>query len=85
MFIFPGAFSSATEIANQPEFKMVKDALETARVEPHVNGWPQVRDLLDEDPLQNIFLDQDADPQKLLLTYAKEADRNIFAKVKGAP
>ncbi len=85
MFIFPGAFSSATEIANQPEFKMVKDALETARVEPHVNGWPQVRDLLDEDPLQNIFLDQDADPQQLLLTYAKEADRNIFAKVKGAP
>ena len=85
MFIFPGAFSTAAEIANQPEFKMVKDALETARVEPHVNGWPQVRDLLDEDPLQNIFLDPDADPQQLLLTYAKEADRDIFAKVKGIP
>lgn len=85
MFIFPGDFSSATDIANQPEFKMVKDALETARVEPHVNGWPQVRDLLDEDPLEDIFLDPEADPQQLLLTYAKEADRDIFAKVKGAP
>ncbi len=82
MFVYPGAFSSATNIANQDEFKMVKDALETARVEPHVNGWPEVRDMLDESPLQEIFLDPDADPQQLLLSYAKEADRDIFSKVK---
>jgi len=80
MVLFPGAFSSATQVANLPEFKMVQDALETARVESHVNGWPQVRDMLDEDPLQEVFLDPGADPQELLTSYAKEADRSILAK-----
>ncbi|HEY5039336.1 MAG TPA: sugar ABC transporter substrate-binding protein, partial [bacterium] len=82
MVIFPGAFSSAMDISNIPEFKMVEDAFQTARVEPHVNGWPQVRDLLDESPLQNIFLDSRADPQQLLLNYAKEADRSILSKTE---
>jgi ABC-type glycerol-3-phosphate transport system substrate-binding protein len=82
MLIVPGAFSSATSVANLPDFKMVMDALETAKVEPHVNGWPQVRDLLDEDPLQSILLDPDTDPQQLLLSYAKEADRDILSKNK---
>jgi multiple sugar transport system substrate-binding protein len=82
MVIFPGAFSSAMDISNIPEFKMVEDAFQTARVEPHVNGWPQVRDLLDESPLQNIFLDPLADPQQLLLSYAKEADRTILSKTE---
>jgi ABC-type glycerol-3-phosphate transport system substrate-binding protein len=81
MVIFPGAFSSATDLLNQPEFKMVQDALSTAHFEPHVNGWPQVRDLLDEDPLQEVFLDPDADPSQLLLEYAKKADREIFSKM----
>ena len=80
MVIYPGAFSSATDLLNQPEFKMVQDALGTAHFEPHVNGWPQVRDLLDEDPLQEVFLDPEADPAQLLLEYAKKADRDIFAK-----
>jgi hypothetical protein len=60
---------------------MVQDALSTAHFEPHVNGWPQVRDLLDEDPLQEVFLDPDADPGQLLLEYAKKADREIFSKM----
>jgi len=83
MVIFPGAFSSTASVANLPEFKRVADAMETARVEPHVNGWPQVRNLLDEDPLQSVFLEEDANPQQLLETFAKTADREIFAKVKG--
>jgi len=81
MVIFPGAFSSATDLLNQPEFKMVQDAINTAHFEPHVNGWPQVRDLLDEDPLQEVLLDPDADPAQLLLDYAKKADRDIFSKL----
>ncbi len=85
MVIFPGAFGSSTEVANIPEFKLVKDALDTAKFEPHVNGWPQVRDLLDEDPLQNIFLDPDADPQNLLTAFAKEADRDILLKESPSP
>jgi ABC-type glycerol-3-phosphate transport system substrate-binding protein len=80
MVIYPGAFSSAVSIANVPEFQRVQDAIATARVEPHVNGWPQVRDLLDESPLQEVLLDPDSNPQKLLLANAKEADREIFSK-----
>jgi hypothetical protein len=60
---------------------MVQDALLTARFEPHANGWPQVRDLLDSDPLQEVLLDPDADPGQLLLDYAKKADRDIFSKL----
>lgn len=82
MVIFPGAFSSTSNIANVPEFKMVEDAIQTAHFEPHVNGWPQVRALLDEDPLQNILLEPDADPQSLLLANAKEADRDILSNLK---
>ena len=81
MVIFPGAFSSAADLFNLPEFKMVQDALATAHFEPHVNGWPQVRDLLDSDPLQEVLLDPNADPGQLLLDYAKKADRDIFSKL----
>ena len=85
MVIFPGAFGSSTEVTNIPEFKLVKDALDSARFEPHVDGWPQVRDLLDEDPLQNILLDPKADPQDLLTAFAKQADREILSKVTASP
>ena len=79
MPIFPSAFSSATDVMNLPDFKMVKDALDSAKVEPHVPGWPQVRDMLDDDPLQSILLDPDADPQLLLTSFAKEADQRFLS------
>jgi len=85
MIIYPGAFSSAVSIANVPEFQRVQSAIDMARVEPHVNGWPQVRDLLDQDPLQEILLDPNADPQNLLLITAKEADREVFGKTGVVP
>ncbi len=85
MVIYAGAFSSTASIANVPEFQRVQSAIDTARVEPHVNGWPQVRDLLDQDPLQEVLLDPEADPQRLLLANAKEADRDIFDKMAVAP
>ncbi len=78
MPIFPSAFSSATNVMDLPEFQMVKDSLDMARVEPHVPGWPQVRDLLDEDPLQSVLLDPEADPQLLLSSFAKEADQRFL-------
>jgi multiple sugar transport system substrate-binding protein len=80
MPIFPGAFSATTEVANLPEFRMVQDAMETARIEPHVNGWQQVRDLLDAEPLQAVLLDKSEDPATLLLAHALKADREIFGK-----
>jgi ABC-type glycerol-3-phosphate transport system substrate-binding protein len=78
MPVFPGAFSSTTEVANLPEFSMVQDALATARIEPHVKGWPQVRALLDQEPLQAVLLDPGEDPATLLLAHAMKADREIF-------
>ena len=80
MVVFPGAFSSVAQIANVPEFAMVENVMQTARVEPHVPGWPQVRTLLDEAPLQTALLELGADPRSLLLTYAKETDQNLFGK-----
>lgn len=58
--------------------------LETARFEPHVRGWPQVREMLDQDPLQEIFLNPDADPRQLLAANAKAADRDILSKWEGS-
>ena len=85
MVIYPGAFSTTVSLTNINGFQRVSTALDTARVESHVDGWPQVRALLDEDPLQSIFLDQDANPQQLLETFAKTADREILSKTKGTP
>ncbi|HVZ81384.1 MAG TPA: sugar ABC transporter substrate-binding protein [bacterium] len=85
MVIFPGAFSPSAQVNNLPEFQMVADSMNMAKFEPHVNGWPQVRDLLDSDPLQNILLDPEADPRALLLSFARQADRDIFAKVPATP
>lgn len=79
MPIYPGAFSSASDVEHVADFKRVEDSIDAARVEPHVKGWPQVRNLLDEEPLQEIFLDPEADPQALLQTFAKEADQEILA------
>jgi len=84
IFIYPGAFSASAQVLDLPAFEMVKDALANARVEPHVEGWPRVKDLLDDDPLQNVLLDPSADPQQLLLANAKQADRTIFATSVGA-
>jgi ABC-type glycerol-3-phosphate transport system substrate-binding protein len=85
MVIFPGAFSPSAQVNNLPEFKMVADSMSMAKFEPHVNGWPQVRDLLDADPLQNILLDPEADPRGLLLKFARQTDQDIFAKVTTGP
>jgi ABC-type glycerol-3-phosphate transport system substrate-binding protein len=82
MFIYPGAFSPAAKLENLPGFKMVQGVQETARVEPHVNGWPQVQEMLDATPLQQILLDPNADPKELLTAYAHEADRSYLSIVR---
>jgi hypothetical protein len=79
MFIVPGSFSPAAKFDNLPGFKMVQGVQATARVEPHVDGWPQVQEMLDANPLQQILLDPTADPAQLLAAYAREADRSYLA------
>jgi ABC-type glycerol-3-phosphate transport system substrate-binding protein len=75
MFILPGSFSPAAKFENLPGFRMVQGVQQTARVEPHAEGWPQVQEMLDARPLQEVLLDPDADPERLLVSYAREADR----------
>jgi len=41
MIIFPGAFSTAAQIANIPEFAMVENIMQTARVEPTWQAGPR--------------------------------------------
>lgn len=84
MFILPGAFSPAAQFDNLPGFKMVQGVQSTARVEPHAVGWPQVQEMLDATPLQEVLLDPNADPSDLLLAYAKEADRTFLDPAREA-
>ncbi len=75
--IFPGAFSVATNLVNQPEFKLVKDALSYARVEPHVENWPRIKDYIESMVLQRAMTDPDADLPSLL----EEAARVVRASL----
>jgi ABC-type glycerol-3-phosphate transport system substrate-binding protein len=84
MVIVPGSFSAAAKFQNLPGFQMVQDVQKTARVEPHVAGWPQVRQLLDDIPLQQILVEETADPTQLLLAWAAEADRRFDAAAREA-
>jgi ABC-type glycerol-3-phosphate transport system substrate-binding protein len=56
MTIFPGAFSASTNLLNLPEFAMVKEEIAHVRNEPHLAEWPQIKDALDNDPLEAVFV-----------------------------
>ncbi|NTV52195.1 MAG: sugar ABC transporter substrate-binding protein [Candidatus Firestonebacteria bacterium] len=58
MTIFPGAFSASTNLLNMPEFAMVKEELQHVRNEPHLPEWPLIKDALDNEPLQAVFIDK---------------------------
>jgi enhancing lycopene biosynthesis protein 2 len=76
--IVPGAFSAAAKFQNLPGFQMVQGVQKTARVEPHVASWPQVRDMLDSVPLQTILVEKDADPAKELTNFARKAEARFW-------
>lgn len=78
MSVYPGAFSVTANLTNDPKFHLVRDALTYARVEPHPQNWPLVKDQLDSMVLQKIFLDPDADVEETLADAAEEIEDRFF-------
>jgi multiple sugar transport system substrate-binding protein len=72
--VFPGAFSTTAQLNGLPEFKLVQDTLVTARPEPNLSNWPQIKDHLETTLLQRLFTDEDADVEGLLRQGAQEVD-----------
>ncbi len=73
MTIFPGAFSASTNLLNMPEFAMVKEELDYVRNEPHLPEWPFMKDALNKDLLQAIFVKENMD----IPSYVKEFTRRV--------
>jgi|GEM_PF-713340 len=73
MTIFPGAFSASANLLNMPEFAMVKEEMQFVHNEPHLAEWVLIKDALDNDPLQAIFVNPSMD----LKEYLGECNRRI--------
>ena len=72
--LFPGAFSTTAQLNNLPEFKLVQDTLATARREPYLPNWPQIKDHLETTLLERLFTERDADVEGLMREAAQEVD-----------
>ncbi|HXB97690.1 MAG TPA: sugar ABC transporter substrate-binding protein [bacterium] len=72
--VFPGAFSTTAQLNGLPEFKLVQDTLVTARPEPNLPNWPQIKDHLETTLLQRLFTQEDADVEGLLRQSAQDVD-----------
>jgi multiple sugar transport system substrate-binding protein len=70
--IFPGAFATTAQLNNLPQFKLVQDALSVARSEPYLANWPLIKDHLESNLLQTLFVTPDADVEGLLKQAADE-------------
>ena len=78
MPVYPGAFSVTANLHNHPDFRLIKDALEYSRVEPHPKDWPLIKDQLDSLVLQRVFLDPDVNVEDALAEAAWEIDERFF-------
>ncbi len=93
MTIFPGAFSASTSLLNLPEFAMVKEEMARVRNEPHLAEWPQIKDELDNDLLQAIFVTRQLDlpaylaacNQRIQTTYLARYPEDLKALLPAAP
>jgi multiple sugar transport system substrate-binding protein len=85
MTIFPGAFSASTNLLNMPEFAMVKEELLHVRNEPHLAEWPLIKDALDNDVLQAIFVDPKLDLPAYLGRFNRQIDQNFLAALPPEP
>jgi ABC-type glycerol-3-phosphate transport system substrate-binding protein len=72
--LFPGAFSTTAQLNNLPEFKLVQDTLATARREPYLPNWPQIKDYLETTLLERLFTERDADVEGLMRKAAEDVD-----------
>jgi multiple sugar transport system substrate-binding protein len=70
--IFPGAFATTAQLNNLPQFKLVQDSLNVAKSEPYLTNWPLIKDHLESNLLQKLFVTRDADVEGLLMQAAEE-------------
>ncbi len=70
--IFPGAFATTAQLNNLPQFKLVQDSLNVAKSEPYLTNWPLIKDHLESNLLQQLFVTRDADVEGLLKQAADE-------------
>jgi ABC-type glycerol-3-phosphate transport system substrate-binding protein len=87
MTIFPGAFSASTNLLNMQEFAMVKEELQHVRNEPRLPEWPLIKDALDNDPLQAVFVDRDLNLQATLAAFNRRVNEQFLSggKTTAAP
>lgn len=85
MTIFPGAFAASTNLLNMPEFAMVKEELLHVRNEPHLAEWPLIKDALDNDPLQAIFVKPDLDVDRYLRAFNRKVNERFLDRLPAEP
>ncbi len=78
MTIFPGAFSASTNLLNMPEFAMVKEELEFVRNEPHFPEWVLMKDALDRDLLQAIFVNPNLHLENYVQMFNLKINKRFF-------
>jgi ABC-type glycerol-3-phosphate transport system substrate-binding protein len=80
MTIFPGAFSASTNLLNMPEFAKVKEELQFVRNEPHLPDWLLIKDALDKDLLQALFVDEDIDIKNYVNEFTRRLNQQFLSK-----
>ncbi len=80
MTIFPGAFSASTNLLNMPEFAMVKEELRYVRNEPHLPEWPFMKDALNKDLLQAVFVEEHMDIKAYVNEFTRRVNQRFLSK-----
>lgn len=80
MTIFPGAFSASTNLLNMKEFAMVKEELQYVRNEPHLPNWLLMKDALDKDLLQAIFVKEDINIKQYVDDFTRRLNQQFLSK-----
>ncbi|MCD4812067.1 sugar ABC transporter substrate-binding protein [bacterium] len=78
MTIFPGAFAASTNLLNMPEFAMVKEELAFVRNEPQFAEWILMKDAMDKDLLQAIFVDDSINLETYVQTFNLKINKRFF-------
>ncbi len=80
MVIFPGDFSSATNLINMKEFENVKGLLAFAQTEPTFYKWPMIKEDFNRYVLEKIFSEKNADIEKTLYEFSEWIEEEYYGR-----
>src|SRR6056297_1598108 len=80
MVIFPGDFSSATNLINMKEFENVKGLLAFAQTEPTFYKWPMIKEDFNRYVLEKIFSEKNADIEKTLYEFSGWIEEEYYGR-----